>query len=127
MKKKIVKIIFVLLIILNIFITISNAGMLSDVFTKGKGFIKAGTGSNKMDTDKIYSLSQSISSVLQIVSVAAALIMIGILGIQYMVGSVEEQAKIKETMTPFIIGCLIAFGASTIWKTVVNILNGLNV
>ena len=40
-----------------------------------------------------------------------------------MIGSVEEKAKIKDSMVPFIIGCLVAFGAFGIWELAIQIGN----
>ena len=40
-----------------------------------------------------------------------------------MLGSVEEKADIKAAMVPFIIGCVVVFGAFGIWKIVVTIGN----
>ena len=51
-------------------------------------------------------------------------ILIGaILGIKFMIGSVEEKAEIKAALVPFIIGCVVVFGAFGIWKIVVTIGN----
>ena len=46
-----------------------------------------------------------------------------ILGIKFMIGSVEEKAEIKAALVPFIIGCVVVFGAFGIWKIVVTIGN----
>ncbi len=129
MERKIVKIIFFILILLNIFITTSRAWSMGDIIQKGTDFINPPSGSTivTVDESKIYELSKTISSILQVVSIAAALIMSMILGIKYITGTVEEQAKVKETLIPFIIGCFVAFGAFAIWKLVVNILNGVGI
>ena len=55
-----------------------------------------------------------------------ALLTIGIiLGIQFMTGSVEQKAKVKDALVPYIAGCIIIFGAFGIWKLVVTILRGI--
>lgn len=124
MGKKIVKIIFVILIVLNIFVTTANAVSLDDILNKGKDFIKKG---DVLYEENVYSLSESISGILQTVSIVAALIMIMILGVKYITGSIEEQAKVKETMIPFIIGSFVAFGAFSIWHITIEILNDLKI
>lgn len=45
-----------------------------------------------------------------------------IIGIQFMVASAEDKAKVKEALVPYVIGCIVIFGAFTIWSTVVNIM-----
>ena len=129
MEKKVVKIIIFILILLNIFITTSRAWSMDDIIKKGKDFINPPSGSTVVTVEerKIYDLSKTISSILQVVSIAAALIMSMILGIKYMTGTVEDQANVKETLIPYIIGCFVAFGAFSIWKLLVNILNGLGI
>ena len=42
-----------------------------------------------------------------------------------MLGSVEEKADIKGLLIPYIVGCIIIFGAFAIWKLVVDILQGI--
>lgn len=44
-----------------------------------------------------------------------------IIGIQFMVASAEDKAKVKEALVPYIIGCIVIFGAFTIWSIAVNI------
>ena len=44
-----------------------------------------------------------------------------------MTGSVEEQAKVKQTLVPYVAGCVVLFGAFTIWKIVVTIIQGSGV
>ena len=48
-----------------------------------------------------------------------------VIGIQFIMGSADEKAKIKETLLPYIIGVCVIFGAFTIWKVVVNIGNDI--
>ena len=51
------------------------------------------------------------------------MILVGtIIGIQFMVASAEDKAKLKETLIPYVIGCAVIFGAFTIWSIAVNIL-----
>ena len=45
------------------------------------------------------------------------------MGIKFMIGSVEEKAEIKAALVPFVIGCIVVFGAFGIWKIVVTIGN----
>ena len=44
-------------------------------------------------------------------------------GIKLIKEAVEEKAKIKELMVPYIVGCIVMFSAFTIWKIVVTIGN----
>ena len=60
-----------------------------------------------------------------IVAICVAVIIGAIIGVQFITGSIEGKAKIKEALVPYIIGCIVVFGAFFIWKTLVNIGNDL--
>ncbi len=45
-----------------------------------------------------------------------------IIGIRFMTGGIEEKAKIKELLVPYVAGCIVIFGAFGIWSLVVNVL-----
>lgn len=47
-----------------------------------------------------------------------------ILGIKYMFVPPGEKSRIKQATTPYIIGVVIIFGAVTIWKFIIDLLNG---
>ena len=55
-----------------------------------------------------------------------SVIVIGIIGIKYMVGSIEERAEYKKNMKPYIIGCVLIFGITTFLDIIVNIVQALN-
>lgn len=42
-----------------------------------------------------------------------------ILGIKFMLASAEDKAKVKESLVPYILGCIVIFGAFSIWEIVV--------
>ena len=65
----------------------------------------------------------SISSCLFIVAIITAVIVGLVIAIKFITGSVIEKAEVKETLTPYIAGCVVVFGAFGIWKLVVTILN----
>ena len=64
--------------------------------------------------------SQTISGILMTVGTVIAVIIGGILGIKFMTGTVEQKAEIKQLLIPYIVGCIIVFGAITIWTVAVN-------
>ena len=123
MKKKVVKIVFIVLIILNIFVTTSKALDFGDIIKRATTFISIGQGEDTtINKGDIISLSDSIFGILQAVALAVALVMILVLGIKYMTSSVEGKADIKATMVPFIVGAVVAFGAFTIWRVILQLI-----
>ena len=75
-----------------------------------------------IDYDKLQDASNTIYNILLSFGVVIAVIIGMVLGIKFMTGSIEEQAKVKESLTPYIAGCIVIFGAFTIWKIVLEVL-----
>ena len=53
--------------------------------------------------------ARSIISILDVGGTILAIVIILIIGIQYMKGSLEQKAQYKETLIPYTIGCLFLF------------------
>ena len=96
---------------------------ISDIFSGGDTFV--GSGESKVDASNLKDFSNTMANALIGVGTAIAVIYSVVLGIKFMIGSMEEKAEIKESLIPFIIGCAVLYGAFTIWKIVVNIGNKL--
>lgn len=119
--KTIVKIIPILIILLIIPICFPcTTYAMSEIISQGDDFIGQG-GTDTIDKDALNTTSKYIYNVLFTIAVVIAFAIGIIIGIQFIVGSVDEKAKIKETLVPYIIGVCIIFGAFTIWKIVVTI------
>lgn len=98
-----------------------QAAGISDFITGGDNFINAGKDGNvSIDEDKLADTSSYIYNILLLAGMSIAVIIIGILGIKFMIGSVEEKAQIKDAIVPFVIGCIVIFGAFGIWKIFVT-------
>lgn len=128
MKLKAWKIILLIFVISLFFININNvqAAGISDVISGGDSFIEAGRNQSVLiDNDKMQDASNTVYNMLLVIGMCAAVLISCILGIQFMIGSVEEKAKVKDALIPFIIGCIVIFGAFGIWKIFVDIGNSL--
>lgn len=120
--------IFIKLLISTLFITIlstsfclSSTYALGETFSQGKKFLEAGNDvSQTIDTLALKNTSDYIYNALLAIGIMVAVIVAMVLGIQFMVASADEKAKVKEAILPFIVGCIAVFGAFTIWKIVVN-------
>lgn len=127
--KIIIKIILISIIIQTISIPNVNAITLDDIFAAGDNFINEGKTQSKKNSAINYSEFRltvaSIGNILTSLVVVLAVIIGAILGIQIMCGSVEQQAKVKEMLMPYAIGCIVIFGAFGIWKLAVTIFSQL--
>lgn len=125
--KKIIKMIQILLIIISIqflFSHIVQAHSMGDIIDGAKNFLETGEAlsNNVIPEASIIAVSNMLYNVLLSIGIVAAVVMSGFLGIKYMTGGVEEQVKVKESLLPFIIGCAVVFGAFTLWKLTVMLL-----
>ena len=71
--------------------------------------------------DDLKTIGNSIATVVRNVGVVLAVIILMVLGIKYMLGSVEERAEYKKTMIPYLIGAVLIFAASAIAGMVVTV------
>ncbi len=122
-----IKILVIISIVQFIFTPKSEAAIsLGNIFETGDQFLEDGKNQDiNIDTKDVQDEVSSIYNILLILGTALTVIIGAILGITFMVSSVEEQAKIKELLVPYVIGCVVIFGAFGIWKLVVGILDGI--
>lgn len=98
---------------------------LDDIISNGKSFLQLGVTKNEINEDKLKTLSSFVSSVLLWIAIAVTLISAIVMGINFLTQSVEDKAKIKESMTPWVIGIIVSFSAYTIWQVTISIFSNL--
>ena len=89
----------------------------ADTFLERKSEVQEET----LKEEDIKTISDDIYTILVTIAVIIAVIVGGVLGIQFLIASAEEKAKVKEALIPYIVGCVVAFGAFGIWKMVTSI------
>lgn len=77
---------------------------------------------DKVDTTEIKNFGNKIFNILQAVGAVLSVIILGILGIKYMMGSAEEKADYKKSMIPYVVGAVLIFLAPTIANAIYNML-----
>lgn len=82
---------------------------------------KPTTGHN----DKITDMAGKILGIIQVFGSVVSVLALVVIGIKYMLGSVEEKAKYKETMLPYIVGCIMLFAITNIATALYKIGTGL--
>lgn len=117
----------IVLLILSIFFicipTYSKALTLTEVFEGGDRFLGKASDKQLFDEDNETEAINTIYWIALGIAVAAAVIIGMVLGIQFITSGASGQAKVKEKLIPFCVGCVVAFGAFGIWKFTLNILN----
>lgn len=103
---------------------IVQATSLSNIFGGADNFVNQGKtdADNTLDMEALNNASDLVYNTLLILGTCIAVIIAVVLGIQFITGSVEQKVKVKESLIPFVIGCVVIFGAFGIWRLVIVIL-----
>lgn len=98
-----------------------------EIIDEAGSFIDIGkqNANDKIKQDDLKTLSDTLYNILLVVGIIAAIIVGLIMGIKFILGSLEEKAEIKAMIIPYIIGCVVVFGAFTIWQIVVDVLQSM--
>ena len=111
MKKK--QIVGIMIIIFIIFINVVSYGFSVENMT-GKDL--PGDTQTKIDN-----FGQGIIKVITTVGSICSVVVLIMLGVKYMMGSVEEKAEYKKTLLPYVIGASMVFAASSLVSIIYNI------
>lgn len=112
--KKSVKIISALLIAIMLIVAIAPcvsatsdaSGIIGEIDKGGKGKAEG--------SDGVIKIAGNVVKWIRTLAVIAAVIIISILGIKYMIGSTEERAEYKKSFMPLIIGIVVVVAAAQI-------------
>lgn len=117
------KINIIIALVFVISIIFSNYSLaVGSVFSDADAFLGNGAPiSTAIDEGQLKDTSNFLYKLLLSIGIVAMFIVGTIIGIQFMVASAEDKAKVKEALVPYIIGCAVIFGAFTIWSIAVNI------
>ena len=126
------KMIFVMGVIIILFVGFNMgytesqaANTVDEVMTGADDFLQAGSNEIVIKEIELQKTSNFIFNLLLSFAIIAAVIIGMIIGIQFMMAGVEEKAKIKESLMPYFVGCVVVFGAFGIWKLAVTMLSKL--
>ena len=101
----------------------SQALSFDELWNSGIDFLNASQNSESVvpQESQMQGISQTVSNILLTIAIGVTLISGALMGINIIIQSAEEKAKIKESMVPWMIGIIIAFGAYGIWKITMQI------
>ena len=125
--KKLVLVLLIALIFINmVFLPINHVKAIDKIFDDAdKAIASADEPESTINTTELKNTSTTIYKTLLTIAICVSVLVGAVLGIQFMLGSVEGKVKVQEALIPYIIGCFVVFGAFTIWSIVVNIGNGI--
>ena len=98
------------------------AGSLDDMIGDADKFLNS-SAEPAIKSSALQNFSNKFYNIFLTIGIVIAVIVGMVLGIKFMVGGAEEKANIKEVLVPYVVGCIVIFGAFAIWKLVVTILS----
>lgn len=118
-RKKIIviSIIFLILILSLLFITNAYAIEFNTDFWKPSSTTSVTGG------DRILSIGNIVVGVIQTVASIVSVGVLIVIGIKYMMGSVEEKAEYKKSLLPYAIGAILTFGITNILAIIIEMAN----
>lgn len=105
--------------------SIDKSSTINDWFRDARDFIEEGEKKATVDQNELHKTSNTLYNILLAAGIASSVVVGMILGIKYMMGSVEEKADLKQLLVAYAVGCIVIFGAFGIWKLVVQILSDI--
>lgn len=107
-------------------ISTSSTKGIDDMMGDADKFVSsAKNGVGQVDETGLQHFSSTFYNIFLTIGTAIAVISGMVIGIKYMMGSVEEKADIKTMLVPYVIGCLVVFGSFGIWKLVIEIMQNM--
>ena len=122
--KQLMSIIFFIFLLQLVFIpSMSNAQNIGDVVTEGDNWLN--NAKVLVDQSKLKESQSFIYNALLVVGIIITVFWGGYIGIKFMYASAEDKADIKQTMIPYVVGCIVIYGGFAIWKLVITILDSM--
>ena len=116
-----IKVVFVLTLFVMIFYTFNNSFVYATDFNPDDWVPNDGTGD-----EKLLKIGNRIMGPIQVIGSLVSVIAIIIIGIKYMLGSVEEKAQYKETLGPYFLGAVLVFGITNVVSIIYNVASSFN-
>lgn len=78
------------------------------------------------DYEEAFNVVDGLVYGIRVIGIIVSIVGLMVIGIKYMTGSIEEKAEYKQTMIPYVIGCIILFAISTIVNVLYEIGSNFN-
>ena len=88
-----------------------------------KDDVYIGLKGEKFNSPSATTFANQLITVLSVIGSVLSVIVLIVLGIKYMMGSVEEKATYKKSLMPYVIGAALVFAASAIAGIFYNIID----
>lgn len=75
--------------------------------------------------DKLKNIGNDIIGFLQLIGTILSVLVLAVIGIKYMIGSVEERAEYKKAMLPYVIGAIMVFAITNLLGIIASLSGSL--
>lgn len=75
------------------------------------------------DATYIFDKGGELLKILRDIAAIVSVLTLSIIGVRYMVGSVEQKAEYKQTMMPVVVGCILIASLSAILTLIQSVMN----
>lgn len=75
------------------------------------------------DAQEAGKLIGNILGTIKVIGICIACVMLTVIGLKYIISSVDEKANYKQNMVPYIVGCLLLTSATVIPSLVYDLVN----
>lgn len=113
---KMIKIFIIVILIIMVLLTLNPISLAISTEVDVDGYEPSRSTQNEFDDLMGHALG-----VVQLVGSFVSVIALVVIGIKYMIGSIEERAEYKKSMIPYVIGALFVFASSNIAKVFYDI------
>ena len=96
---------------------------IDQVMGGAENFISGANTENTISQSSLKNTIDLICNILLALGIIVAVVAGAILGVQFMVASADGKAELKERLVPYVVGCVVIFGAFGIWKIVMILIN----
>lgn len=116
MKNKIAKIITILLSVSFLMCTLNTTVLAADIVTPEDLNKKVEYG----DSTQFVAIAGKVMGFIRNIAVIGGVLLLMVLGVKYMMGSVEEKADYKKSLVPLVVGIIVVMAATQIMTMVIN-------
>lgn len=117
MKNKTKKMMFVIIMFIFVLMFLGTVAFAGDTLNPEEYHHTVSKG----DATYIFGKGGQLLRVLRNIAAVVSVLVLTIIGVRYMVGSVEQKAEYKQTMVPVVIGCILIVSLSTILSLIASV------
>lgn len=74
---------------------------------------------------EINNIANDIIKIISTIGTVISVIVLIVIGIKYMIGSVDEKAQYKKSLLPYLVGAFVLFGSSQLLKMIYYLANNI--